>query len=172
MPFDLPEAEQELVGGYHTEYSALKFGLFFVAEYTHMVTTSFLMVILFFGGWHFPWIAETDAGVVVKIIVFAVKVTGFILFYMLIRWTLPRFRFDQLLGLAWKVMMPLALASLVCVLFVKHFGLSPWVLLPLSLAILVGGAWLTIYLPGPPTKAVLDVRGPGTPNPLGVTRRS
>src|SRR5207302_4269130 len=69
LPFDLPEAEQELIGGYHTEYSALKFGLFFLGEYTHMITTSFLMVILFFGGWHFPWIAEPGpGGVVAKLV--------------------------------------------------------------------------------------------------------
>src|SRR5216683_2396473 len=76
LPFDLPEAEQELVGGYHTEYSALKFGLFFVGEYTHLVTTSFLIVILFFGGWHFPWIADVGGGtaaIVIKLVVFLIK---------------------------------------------------------------------------------------------------
>src|ERR1700732_272361 len=99
LPFDLPEAEQELVGGYHTEYSALKFGLFFVGEYTHLVTTSFLMVILFFGGLQFPWIAENDSWVVLRLLVFFLKVTVFILFYMLIRWTLPLYRFDQLMTL-------------------------------------------------------------------------
>src|SRR5262249_34147323 len=94
LPFDLPEAEQELVGGYHTEYSALKFAMFFLGEYTHMVTTSFLMVILFFGGWHFPGVAETDAGWIAKLLTFAVKMALLILFYMLVRWTIPRFRFD------------------------------------------------------------------------------
>ena len=167
LPFDLPEAEQELVGGYHTEYSAMKFALFFLGEYTHMITTSFLLVILFFGGWQFPWIATPDSFWVVKLIVFAVKMFLVILFYMQVRWTLPRFRFDQLMGLAWKVLMPLGLASLVCVLFVKHFELSPWTLLPLSVAILIGVGWFTIYLPKPATRLMLDVRGPGTPNPLG-----
>jgi NADH-quinone oxidoreductase subunit H len=154
LPFDLPEAEQELVGGYHTEYSALKFGLFFVGEYTHMVTTSFLMVILFFGGWHFPWVAEADASVIVKLIVFAVKVTGFILFYILVRWTLPRFRFDQLMGLAWKVLIPLALLNLLCVILVEQvrrvLGWDKaflWVLLPLSLLVLVAVAWLAAQMP-------------------------
>src|SRR5437660_839586 len=94
LPFDLPEAEQELVGGYHTEYSAMKFAMFFLGEYTHMITTSFLMVILFFGGWHFPWVAEADAGWLLKLVVFAVKMAMFIIFYMLVRWTIPRFRFD------------------------------------------------------------------------------
>jgi NADH-quinone oxidoreductase subunit H len=157
LPFDLPEAEQELVGGYHTEYSALKFGLFFVGEYAHMVTTSFLMVILFFGGWHFPLIAESDAGVIVKLIVFAVKVTGFILFYILIRWTLPRFRFDQLMGLAWKVLIPLALVNLVCVFLVKQImllaGLGDdflWVLLPVSLVVVFVAGWLATRMPPSP----------------------
>jgi NADH-quinone oxidoreductase subunit H len=169
LPFDLPEAEQELVGGYHTEYSALKFGLFFVGEYTHMVTTSFLMVILFFGGWHFPWIAEADAGWLIKLIVFAVKVTGFILFYMLIRWTLPRFRFDQLMGLAWKVLIPLALVNLVCVLVVKEImalndldGRFQWVLMPVSLAVLVVTGWLAARMP--------TGRGPRVAVPHGAQR--
>ena len=147
LPFDLPEAEQELVGGYHTEYSALKFGMFFLGEYAHMITTSFLLSILFFGGWHFPWVAGRDSYAAVKVVVLLVKVTGFILFYMLVRWTIPRFRFDQLMGLAWKVLIPLALANLVCVMVVKQLtaglGLGPgwlWVLLPVSLVLLVGAA--------------------------------
>ena len=115
LPFDLPEAEQELVGGYHTEYSALKFGLFFLGEYTHMITTSLLLIVLFFGGWHFPFIAEPGSGavgIVVKLIlVIALKVGGFIIFSMLVRWTIPRFRFDQLMSLAWKVLIPLALVQ-------------------------------------------------------------
>src|SRR5262249_48214462 len=89
-PFALPEAEQELVGGYHTEYSALKFGLFFLGEYTHVITTSFLMTALFFGGWHLPWIAGPDSNAIVRFLVFVLKAAGFILFYMLVRWTLPR----------------------------------------------------------------------------------
>ena len=174
MPFDLPECEQELVGGYHTEYGALKFGLFMLGEYTHMITTSFLVAILFFGGWHLPGLTKANdfstTAMILKVVVLGGKMALFILFYMVVRWTIPRFRFDQLMGLAWKVMMPLALASLVCVLFVKHFELSPWTLLPLSILILVGGAWLTLQLPKPPGKIILNVRGPGTPNPLGVTR--
>jgi NADH-quinone oxidoreductase subunit H len=141
LPFDLPEAEQELVGGYHTEYSAMKFAMFFLGEYTSMITSSFLMVILFFGGWHFPWIAEADAGWLVKLIVFAVKMSLFIIFYMLVRWTIPRFRFDQLMALAWKVMIPLALANLVCVMVVRQFGLSPWWLLPASIVLLLAAGW-------------------------------
>jgi NADH-quinone oxidoreductase subunit H len=141
LPFDLPEAEQELVGGYHTEYSAMKFAMFFLGEYTGMITSSFLMVILFFGGWHFPWIAEADAGWLIKLIVFAVKMSLFIIFFMLVRWTIPRFRFDQLMALAWKVMIPLALANLVCVMVVRQFGLSPWWLLPASVVLLLAAGW-------------------------------
>jgi NADH-quinone oxidoreductase subunit H len=156
LPFDLPEAEQELVGGYHTEYSALKFALFFLGEYTHMVTTSFLMVILFFGGWHFPGIAERDAGWFAKLIVFAVKMALFILFYMLVRWTLPRFRFDQLMGLAWRVLIPLALLNLVCVMVVREMDWSNWWLLPASLVLLLGSG-------------VFAALGPQTPQRRPVT---
>jgi NADH-quinone oxidoreductase subunit H len=134
LPFDLPECEQELVGGYHTEYSALKFGLFFLGEYTHMITISFLTSILFLGGWHFPGIAElgpnTVGAVAVKFLVLFSKVTVVILFIMLVRWTLPRFRFDQLMFLAWTVLIPLTLLNFVAVMFVKQFDL-PWFLLTL-----------------------------------------
>src|SRR5713226_271116 len=126
LPFDLPEAEQELVGGYHTEYGALKFGLFFLGEYTHMITTSFLVVIMFFGGWQLPWLVTPEGSgvgdMVAKVVVLGGKMGLFILFYMLVRWTIPRFRFDQLMGLAWKVLMPLALVNLVCVMAVKYLG--------------------------------------------------
>jgi NADH-quinone oxidoreductase subunit H len=141
LPFDLPEAEQELVGGYHTEYSGLKFVFFYLAEYTHLVTTSFLFVILFFGGWHFPLIATAGAGgVIVKLIVMFAKVLCFVFFYLLIRWTIPRFRFDQLMGLAWKVLIPLGLANLVCVMVVKQMGWTPWLLLPVSVGLLFAAA--------------------------------
>jgi NADH-quinone oxidoreductase subunit H len=143
LPFDLPEAEQELVGGYHTEYSAMKFAMFFLGEYTSMITSSFLMVILFLGGWHFPWIAEAGSPAVLKFIVLFLKVWFFIFFYMLVRWTLPRFRFDQLMSLAWKVLIPLALVNLVCVMVVRQLDWNLWVLLPVSLALGVAGAWLS-----------------------------
>jgi NADH-quinone oxidoreductase subunit H len=138
MPFDLPECEQELVGGYHTEYSALKFGMFFLAEYTHVVTVSFLVSILFFGGWHLPGIATPESAYagawIVKLFVLLAKVFACIVFIMLIRWTIPRFRFDQLMGLAWKVLIPLSLANVLCVMFVLEFGLSRW-WLPLASAL-------------------------------------
>jgi NADH:ubiquinone oxidoreductase subunit H len=162
LPFDLPEAEQELVGGYHTEYSAMKFALFFLGEYTHMITTSFLVVVLFFGGWQvLPWVDLPGglAGVILKLLVMAVKMGLFIVFYMLIRWTLPRFRFDQLMGLTWKVLLPLALVNVVCVIIVKQSNLSEWLLLPLSLGLLVVIAGLTLYMPRQRTRAPMRFRG-------------
>ncbi len=148
LPFDLPEAEQELVGGYHTEYSAFKLAMFFLGEYTHVITISFLMSILFLGGWHFPWIAEPGssyAGVaVVKLLVLAAKVFFFIFLIMLIRWTLPRFRFDQLMGLAWKVLIPLALLNLVCAMVVKQYELPLWVLTITSVALFVLPGIITV----------------------------
>jgi NADH-quinone oxidoreductase subunit H len=160
LPFDLPEAEQELVGGYHTEYSALKFAMFFLGEYTHMVTTSFLMVVLFFGGWHFPWIAGPDAWWWVKLIVFGVKMAFFIVFYMMVRWTLPRLRFDQLMGLAWKVLIPLALANLVAVMVVEQLGLSPWWLVPVSVVFLIAAGWIgALPSRSPPSMALHERPG-------------
>jgi NADH-quinone oxidoreductase subunit H len=159
LPFDLPESEQELIGGYHTEYNAFKLAFFFIGEYTHMITTSFLMVILFFGGWHFPWLATTDSHWLVKLVVVAGKVGLMILFYMLVRWTLPRFRFDQLMGLAWKVLIPLALVNLVLVMFVKEFRLSPWWLLPASVAALVGYGLVTVLPAGTRTLHPLSPSG-------------
>jgi NADH-quinone oxidoreductase subunit H len=144
LPFDLPESEQELIGGYHTEYNAFKLAFFFIGEYAHMITTSFLMVILFFGGWQFPWLASPESHWLLKLIVFAGKVTLIILLYMLVRWTLPRFRFDQLMGLAWKVLIPLALINVVLAMFVKEFQLSRWWLLPASIAALVGYGAFTV----------------------------
>jgi NADH-quinone oxidoreductase subunit H len=142
MPFDLPECEQELVGGYHTEYGGFRFAMFFLGEYVHVVTISFLMSILFFGGWHFPWIATPESAYVgaelVKIGVLLVKVAAVIVLVMLIRWTIPRFRFDQLMGLAWKVLIPLSLVNLVIVMTVLQFGWNRWWLMAMSLALFAG----------------------------------
>jgi NADH-quinone oxidoreductase subunit H len=154
LPFDLPECEQELVGGYHTEYSAMKFAMFFLGEYTHVITTSFLSAILFFGGWYFPLIATPESAyfgaAVVKVIVLLAKVACFILLIMFLRWTLPRFRFDQLMGLAWKTLIPLAMLNLVCAMVVKQYDLSPWWLLFTSIALFVGaGAMSVLTSPGP-----------------------
>ena len=117
LPFDLPEAEQELVGGYHTEYSAMKFGMFFLGEYLHVITVSYLTVILFLGGWDLPFVLGPDQSgwliALVKIGVMAAKVASMIVFIMWVRWTIPRFRYDTLMDLAWKSLIPLGLANLV-----------------------------------------------------------
>jgi NADH-quinone oxidoreductase subunit H len=116
LPFDLPESEQELVGGFHTEYSAMKFGMFFLGEYLHVITVSFLVVILFLGGWDLPGLNAEQSGffvAIAKLVVILIKVTLMILFMMWIRWTLPRFRYDQLMDLAWKSLIPLALINFV-----------------------------------------------------------
>lgn len=156
LPFDLPECEQELVGGYHTEYNAMKLALFFIGEYCHMITTSFLMVILFFGGWHIPYLVTGESAWWLKLAAFSFKVTVMILFYMAIRWTLPRFRFDQLMGLAWKVLIPLALVNLVCVMTVLEFSIYKWWLLLDSIVILVGTAALTTAgNPGAPKRVMV-----------------
>jgi NADH-quinone oxidoreductase subunit H len=139
LPFDLSECEQELVGGFHTEYSAMKFALFFLGEYTHVITSSFLTVILFFGGWQFPWIATPDstyAGAwAVKLAVLLLKVFSVIVLIMLIRWTIPRFRFDQLMNLAWKALIPLSLANMLAVMTVRQFGWDMWWLGPISIGL-------------------------------------
>jgi NADH-quinone oxidoreductase subunit H len=163
VPFDLPECEQELVGGFHTEYSGMKFALFFLGEYTHMIATSFLCVALFFGGWHLPYVTGAEMGgwgdLALKVGVYGFKMLLFIIFYMYIRWTLPRFRFDQLMGLAWKVMIPLGMAAFVAVLYVKHFAISPWALLPLSLVVLLVGAAVGLRMPKPPARARVVFHG-------------
>jgi len=121
LPFDLPECEQELIGGYHTEYSGMRLIMFLIAEFLHMITASFLIVILFLGGWHFWGLTGTDAAsatwsqAILRIVVLMVKIFCVIFFFMLVRWSWPRFRFDQLMALAWKVMLPLGLVNLVAV---------------------------------------------------------
>jgi NADH-quinone oxidoreductase subunit H len=127
-PFDLAEAEQELVGGYHTEYSALKFGMFFLGEYAHMITNSALMIALFFGGWHlwlFPnienqswWAALARFGI------YWCKIALFIAFYMVVRWTLPRFRFDQLMRLCWQGLVPAGCLLAAATSLLAAFGLQ------------------------------------------------
>jgi len=116
LPFDLPEAEPELVGGYHTEYSAMKFGLFFLGEYAAMVAGSAVVVCLFLGGWHLPFVTGAEAvgvpGALLQVGVFVAKLLAFLFFFIHVRWTLPRFRYDQLMDLGWKVMLPLALVNL------------------------------------------------------------
>ena len=128
VPFDAPEAESELVAGYFTEYSGLKFGMFFMAEFIEVVTIAAIVTILFFGAWHIPFLTtatllsmfdflgDSGANLVVMLIqmgVFFGKVTLFIFVQMIIRWTLPRFRYDQIMKLGWKILLPLSLANVV-----------------------------------------------------------
>ena len=128
LPFDLPESEQELVGGFHTEYSAMKFGMFFLGEYLHVITVSYLTVILFFGGWDLPFILDQHQtgllSALLKVMVLLVKVALMIFFIMWVRWTLPRFRYDQLMDLAWKSLIPLALVNLVATAAIVQLAYS------------------------------------------------
>jgi NADH-quinone oxidoreductase subunit H len=113
LPFDLPEAESELIAGYHTEYSAMKFSMFPISEYANMATASAMVATLFFGGWDIPGITWDQRGGVLQTLVTGLfmflKVMSFLFLFMWIRWTLPRFRYDQLMALGWKILLPLAL---------------------------------------------------------------
>ncbi len=115
LPFDLPEAEPELVGGYHTEYTGMKFGLFFLAEYANVITSSAVIVTLFFGGWHLPtsesWGLSPQLLAILQVLTFLTKVILSVIFFIAVRWTIPRFRYDQLMRIGWKVMLPVAIAN-------------------------------------------------------------
>jgi NADH-quinone oxidoreductase subunit H len=113
IPFDLPEAETELVAGYHTEYSAMKFAMFFMAEYANMITVACLATILFLGGWHGPIFGPALLQAALPVFWFLLRVFGFLFVYIWVRGTLPRFRYDQLMAFGWKFLLPLAIANLV-----------------------------------------------------------
>ena len=116
LPFDLAEAEQELVAGYHTEYSSMKFAMFFMAEYMNMIVASAVAVTLFFGGWHFFGLENVGGPFwsgLVSFGIFFAKTAIFLFVFIWVRWTLPRFRYDQLMNLGWKLLLPVALASIV-----------------------------------------------------------
>jgi len=117
MPFDLPETETELVGGYHTEYSSMKLGFYLFAEYINMFTSSAVMSTLFFGGYNFPFMNDLGLSqnviTIIGTIGLFIKIFFFIFFFMWIRWTLPRFRYDQLMNLGWKILIPLAIVNMV-----------------------------------------------------------
>ena len=119
LPFDLPEAESELITGYHTEYSAMKFSMFFIAEYANVVTVSAMLATLFFGGWDIPFTRLDETGawywVIASLLMFVLKTFFWIFFIMWIRWTLPRFRYDQLMALGWKVLLPVSLAYIMLI---------------------------------------------------------
>lgn len=188
-PFDLAEAEQELVGGYHTEYSSMRFALFFLSEYAGMITTSAVCVALFFGGWHLPWLEKlpglghllggtTDAdhpavttwwlGNAVRGGVFFGKTIVIIFVFMWVRWSLPRFRFDQLMMLAWRGLIPISLALLVVTALVEYWlptdqfiSGSAAVTLFVANVIVLGGALLASqFVPAaPPTNRRMAVPG-------------
>jgi len=113
VPFDLPEAETELVAGYHTEYSAMKFAMFFMAEYANMITVACLASLLFLGGWHGPLFGPHILQEILPLFWFFLRVFGFLFLYIWIRGTLPRFRYDQLMNFGWKFLFPLAVTNLV-----------------------------------------------------------
>jgi NADH-quinone oxidoreductase subunit H len=113
IPFDLPEAETELVAGYHTEYSAMKFAMFFMAEYANMITVACLATLLFLGGWNGPIFGPYPLQVILPVIWFMAKVFVFLFIYIWVRGTLPRFRYDQLMAFGWKFLLPVALCNLV-----------------------------------------------------------
>ncbi len=163
-PFDLAEAEQELVGGYHTEYSSMRFALFFLGEYLHMITAAGFFSLMFLGGWSIsplglwpdlPYVATGSllsvaliAGL--KFGVFAAKITAIISLMMLIRWTLPRFRFDQLMKLAWRSLIPVTMALLVIAGAVVFTKATHWWLLAGNLLVLLFVATIGSKLPQGP----------------------
>jgi NADH-quinone oxidoreductase subunit H len=182
-PFDLAEAEQELVGGYHTEYSSMRFALFFLAEYAGMITTSAVCVALFFGGWHVPWIewawpalagnvSATDHSLtnsvlacIVRAGAFFAKTIAIIFVFMWVRWSLPRFRFDQLMMLAWRALIPISLVLLMGTAVLAYFvgstdstwlqserigGALALYLLAMNLVLLAGTMVVSAFLPAAP----------------------
>ena len=115
-PFDMPESETDLVGGFHTEYGAFKFGIFFVAEYSHMIIGSSLFILMFLGGWHIlPWMPTVGSGIFATLLglgAFFFKLCFFLFFFVWVRWTIPRFRYDQVMRIGWRVLLPVAVLNL------------------------------------------------------------
>ena len=190
-PFDLAEAEQELVGGYHTEYSAMRFALFFLSEYAGMITTSAVCVALFFGGWDFPGLrgpagnpglSDSLILCIIRAVVFFTKTIGIIFVFMWVRWSLPRFRFDQLMMLAWRGLIPISLlllAMTAVVVYLSHGqtydGLNSLTALTLFGANLAATLLILIISrlipPAPATNRKLQVVGSRfatTPLPAGL----
>jgi NADH-quinone oxidoreductase subunit H len=148
-PFDNAEAEQELVGGYHTEYSAMRFALFFLAEYAHMIASSAFLVTLFFGGYHLPFVELTHPeatgllAVIAKFTVFFSKIMLVVSFMMVVRWTLPRVRYDQVLKACWGGLIPIGMTIVVATSFMVYQGwTATWQLLLMNVA--VGGLVLVV----------------------------
>ena len=195
-PFDLAEAEQELVGGYHTEYSSMRFALFFLAEYAGMITTSCVLVTLFWGGWHIPWLDylpifsahPADAPMSVTTSLFVCIVRAAVLFgkallvlfiFMWVRWSLPRFRFDQLMQIAWRGLIPITLALVIATALLVYFtggrttdfvdGSTALMFLGMNLVLLAIIGIVSTLMPAPPDTnrkiAVPDSRFQRTPLP-------
>lgn len=166
LPFDLPEAEQELIGGYHTEYSGMPLLLYLIAEFLHMVTAAFLIVILFFGGWHFWGLTGSSDEIgwgtaILRILVLIAKVLATIVFMMMVRWSWPRFRFDQLMALAWKVMLPLGMVNLALMACLVEFGdrlSASW-----GQAVLIAGMWVAAGLACLAAAAMAPLSGDNRP---------
>ncbi len=155
LPFDLPEAEQELIGGYHTEYSGMKLIMYLIAEFLHMITASFLIVILFLGGWHLPLITgDPDAATIgwgtaiLRILVLQAKIVAVIVFFMWVRWSWPRFRYDQLMNLAWKAMLPLGIVNLVvlAILYEARQVNDPQSMSFGWTAVIFAGSWIAFFV--------------------------
>jgi len=165
-PFDLAEAEQELIGGYHTEYSSMKFALFFLGEYMHMITGSAFFVLLFLGGWDLLpfWTELPLVGawplVLLKFAIFSLKVF-FCLFLMIwLRWTLPRFRFDQLMKLAWRNLIPMTLVLLLLTSFLIYWDVTRWSMLVANVLVFALVTGLSRFLPqGPPINRRVKLAG-------------
>jgi NADH-quinone oxidoreductase subunit H len=164
LPFDLPEAETELVAGYHTEYSSMKFALFFLAEYSNMIVSSALVTTLFLGGWSAFGLERI--GWAMGLLIFAVKTIFLLFVYLWIRWTLPRFRYDQLMAIGWKWFFPLALANVLITAGAQAYG-APWVAWVVPLVLIALGIGAAVVAqgrdPGPP-----PVLGPARGTPLGT----
>lgn len=179
-PFDLAEAEQELVGGFHTEYSSMKWALFFLAEYMHMIAGSAFFTILFLGGWDiaplfgysgYELLPDVAGGpwwlglliVFIKFNVFVGKITALLFVMMWIRWTLPRFRFDQLMKLAWRGLIPITIAVMLAtgiLIFVKVDPIKYWWVYTLTnIVIGVGAAGIAPHLPGPSVNRRIRLAG-------------
>jgi NADH-quinone oxidoreductase subunit H len=178
LPFDLPEAEQELIGGYHTEYSGMKLILYLIAEFLHMITASFLIVILFLGGWHLPLItgdpsAESIGWItaIVRIVVLNLKILAVIVFFMWVRWSWPRFRYDQLMNLAWKIMLPLGLVNLVALAILyeaRQINDPDGTKFAWTAAIFVG-SWLTFVIAWLVTAIINPLVADNRPQAVGQT---
>lgn len=170
-PFDNAEAEQELVGGYHTEYSSMRFAMFFLAEYAHMITGMAFFTLLFLGGYQLPWISwlQPDvygaglAGfgiVLLKFFVFFTKVMILICFQMVIRWTLPRLRYDQVMMLNWQSLIPIGLVLVVATSFMVHFGQTSWLpLFVMNVALIAGVVLVQNTLPHSTTNRRIPLYG-------------